>query len=171
MSQEVVCCCRFYSKCVRGWGRSYQSKREEVRIYIIVVIFVDREMFRDLTGCLHLSLGGQIYICEFVSSHRSQRTYTEQNFDHTWSMKKTIVLVEKLKEATMLVRISLSEAKALVKVHSKDITNEGIAMPVYCRRSLNSSPKNANIWLLESCVAFCCCWTGSDRSSLHELNC
>ena len=49
-------------------------------------------------------------------------------------MKKTIVLIKKLKEAAVLVRISLSEAKALVKVHSKNIT-----------RSLNSSQKNANI--------------------------
>ena len=57
----------------------------------------------------------------------------------------TIVLVKKLKETTVLVRISLSKAKAHVKVYSKDITNEGIAMPVYRRRSLNSSPKNANI--------------------------
>ena len=59
-------------------------------------------------------------------------------------MKKNIVLVKKLKEAAVLVRISLSKAKALIKVHSKEITNEGIAMPVYCRSSLNGSPKNTN---------------------------
>ena len=64
-------------------------------------------MFRDLTGFLFLSLGGQVYVCELVSSHRSQRAYTEQNFDQTCSLKKSIVLVKKLKEATVLVRISL----------------------------------------------------------------
>ena len=140
---------------------------EEVRIYIIVVILVDGEMFRDLTGFLLQSLGGQVYVREFISSHRSQRVCTEKNFDQTWSMKKIIVPVEKLKEATVLLRISLQrKAKALVKVHLKDITNEGVAMPVYCRRSLNSSPKIADIWLLalpyESGAAFRCCWTGSD---------
>ena len=60
-----------------------------------------------MIGFLLLSLGGQVYACEFVSTHRSQRAYTEQNFDQTWFMKKTIVLVKKLKEATVLVRISL----------------------------------------------------------------
>ena len=55
-------------------------------------------------------------------------------------MKKTIVLVKKLKEAVVLIRISLSEGKSLVKVHSKDITNKGITMPVYCQRSLNPCP-------------------------------
>ena len=158
-------------------GDRIKVRGEEVRIYIIVVIVVDREMFRNLTRFLLRSLGGQIYICEFVSSHRSQRTYTEQNFHHCWSMKKTnvIVLVKKLKEAAVLVKVSLSEAKALVKVHSKNSKNKGIAMPVYCRRSLNSSPKSANIWLLasayESGVAFHCCWKGSGKSALqgHEI--
>ena len=56
---------------------------EEVRIYIIVVIAVGRETFRDLMGFLLLSSGGQVNICEFVGFHRSQCTYTEQNFDHT----------------------------------------------------------------------------------------
>ena len=64
-------------------GDRIKIKWEEVKIYIIVVIFVDREMFRDLTGFLLLSFGGQIYICEFISSHWSQRAYTGQNFDQT----------------------------------------------------------------------------------------
>ena len=47
-------------------------------------------------------------------------------------MKETIMFVKKLKEATVLVRISLGKAKALVNIHSKDITNEDVTMPVYC---------------------------------------
>ena len=64
-------------------GDRIKIRGEEVRIYIIVVIFLDGEMFRDLTGFLLPSLGGQVYICEFVSSHRSEGTYTGQNCDYT----------------------------------------------------------------------------------------
>ena len=39
-------------------GDHIEVRGEEVRIYFIVVIFVDREMFRDLAGFLLLSLGG-----------------------------------------------------------------------------------------------------------------
>ena len=39
-------------------GYRVKIRGEEVRIYIIVVILNDREMFRDLTGFLLLSLGG-----------------------------------------------------------------------------------------------------------------
>ena len=88
-------------------GHRIKVRGEEVKIHIIVVIFVNRETFRDLTGFLLLSLGGQAYVCEFASSHRSQRAYTEQNFDQIWSMKKTSVLVKKLKKATVFVRTSL----------------------------------------------------------------
>ena len=83
VSQEAVCCCRFYSKCARFKGDRIKVRGEEVRIYIIVVIVVDSETFGDLTGFLLLSLGGQVYICKFVSFHKSQCTKTEQNFDHT----------------------------------------------------------------------------------------
>ena len=56
------------------------------------------------------------------------------------------MLVKNLKEATVLVSISQKrKAKAIVRVHSKKVTNEGVAIPVYCRRSLNSSLKIANI--------------------------
>ena len=47
-------------------GDRIKIKWEEVRIYIIVVIFVDREMFRDLTGFLLLSFQVDKFI--YVSS-------------------------------------------------------------------------------------------------------
>ena len=37
-------------------GHGINVRGEEVRVYIIVVILVDREMFRNLTGFLLLSL-------------------------------------------------------------------------------------------------------------------
>ena len=71
-------------------GDRIKVRGEEVRIHIIVVIFVNREMFRDLTGFLLLSLGGQVCVCEFACSHKSLYAYTEQNFDQIWSMKKPL---------------------------------------------------------------------------------
>ena len=46
-----------FKMCARLKGDGIKVRGEEVRTYIIVVIFVDREMFRDLTGFLLPSLG------------------------------------------------------------------------------------------------------------------
>ena len=82
LEKSVVAAVFIQSVCVVE-GDRIKVRGEEVRIYIIVVIFVQREMSRDLTGFLLLSLGAQACVCEFVSSHRRQRAYTEQNFDQT----------------------------------------------------------------------------------------
>ena len=71
--QKVVVAAVFVRNVCVVEGDRIKVREEEVRIYVIVVIFVNREMFRDLTGFLLLSLGGQVYVCEFASSHRSQR--------------------------------------------------------------------------------------------------
>ena len=82
LKKSVVAAVYIQNVCVVK-GDRIEVKGEEVRIYIIFGIFVDRKMFRDMTGFLLLSLGGQVYVREFVSSHRIQHVYTEQNFDQT----------------------------------------------------------------------------------------